>query len=250
MTKQLEFIWDSSSESKVSPTAVSTRKTLEMALSDATALPIQLTITNNTSTLMSFKRHTPPKVTQLRLHHMFLSAPPAVQHALAQWVLRPKNRRYGAVLDRFIREQRHQIRPRTERLRPRHTQGEHFDLQAIFKQLNAQHFQSTLSCAITWGKHSGNKRRRSIRFGSYAEYENLIRIHPLLDQDFVPAYFLHYIVFHEMLHAHLGVHERTPQGKRRVHSAQFKALEKTFPDYERALTWMNRPATLRRLGLQ
>ena len=90
------------------------------------------------------------------------------------------------------------------------------------------------------------RRRRSIRFGSYTPVDELIRIHPYLDQAFVPEFFVRYIVFHEMLHAHMGI-EETPNGRRRIHPPAFRRREEEYGDYDRAVAWMNDESNLRRL---
>jgi hypothetical protein len=68
----------------------------------------------------------------------------------------------------------------------------------------------------------------------------------LLDQDFVPRFFVRYIVFHEMLHAFVGI-SRTPTGRRQVHSGTFKRLEKSYPEYEKAVAWQAVKKNLKRL---
>jgi len=78
-------------------------------------------------------------------------------------------------------------------------------------------------------------RRRSIKMGSFAVEDRVIRIHPLLDQADVPDYFIAWIVFHEMLH---GKHDVVRKGRRRIfHSAAFIADERAYPDSERAAAW-------------
>ena len=49
-----------------------------------------------------------------------------------------------------------------------------------------------------------------------------------------------------MLHALLGVKEG-PSGRREVHPKRFRCLEQSYPDYERAVAWMETPRNLRRL---
>src|SRR3712207_8543596 len=44
------------------------------------------------------------------------------------------------------------------------------------------------------------KKRNTIKLGSYSAIERLIRIHPTLDAEWVPRYFVSYIVYHELLH--------------------------------------------------
>jgi predicted metal-dependent hydrolase len=113
-------------------------------------------------------------------------------------------------------------------------------------ELNREFFEDSVSAHITWGRMPSARRRRSIRFGSYSAEEDLIRIHPLLDQGFVPAFFVRYIVFHEMLHAHLGI-EETPSGRRAVHTREFRRREKAYPDYDCAIAWQAEKANLAKL---
>src|SRR5690606_25166299 len=126
------------------------------------------------------------------------------------------------------------------------TEGLFHDLQRLYNEVNRLHFGNEVRARITWGRMPPSRRRRSIRFGSYTVEDNLIRIHPLLDQDFVPRYFVRYIVFHEMLHAHLGVKEAS-NGRRCVHTREFRERECAYPGYEEALAWQNNPANLRKL---
>jgi predicted metal-dependent hydrolase len=79
-------------------------------------------------------------------------------------------------------------------------------------------------------------RRRSIKLGSYHASERLIRIHPALDQPFVPEYFIAFVIFHEMLHERIGT-TRQGHGRRCVHPPEFRALEARFPSAAEALRW-------------
>ena len=63
-----------------------------------------------------------------------------------------------------------------------------------------------------------------------------MRIHRCLDRVEVPRYFVASIVNHELCHAALGEPERVG-GRRRVHGADFRALEARFADHERAQAW-------------
>lgn len=112
--------------------------------------------------------------------------------------------------------------------------GRFFNLKDIFDRLNREYFEGAISTKITWGRNVRNGRRY-IRFGSYTERDNIIRIHPVLDQQFVPLYFIESIVYHEMLHKIVGAN--IEKGRRRVHTSEFKKLERRFKDYERAREW-------------
>lgn len=211
-----------------------------------TGLRIDLTITNNRSSMLSFVPSRSDSAT-LRLHRMFLSAGPEVTHALALWLKRGKCNRSARVIDQFIDQHRHLIERSTPRSRSRgRTRGEVHDLARLYKEVNDAHFESGLEVPIMWGREPAKKSRsrRSIRFGSYSPEDHLIRIHPYLDHEAVPEYFVRYIVFHEMLHAHLGV-ETLPSGRRVVHSKEFNRIERAYPDYKRAVAWQEDPRNLR-----
>jgi predicted metal-dependent hydrolase len=219
---------------------------LEADLTVLCGRPVHVTVTDNTSS-MSTVRHDPKTgAVTLRIHRMFLYADPAVVRALAQWIKRPKCKRNGPIVDRFIREHRHLIRERKPNAVRLITEGEHHDLQAYYDEVNAQEFDGAVNTPITWGRRPTRRRRRSIRFGSYSVQDNLIRIHPFLDAPFVPQYFVRYVVFHEMLHAHLGI-EEPETGRRRIHTPEFNAREREYADYERAAAWENNSRNLRRL---
>jgi hypothetical protein len=196
---------------------------------------LDLHLTNNHYSMISVRRKADGY--RLRLHRMFVAAEARVMRALARYVVH-NDRRASALLGEFIEQHQHIIR-RQER-RPRNftlrTMGRCHDLQVIFDRLNAERFGGALDARITWGAVASRRpRRRSIKMGSYAVEDRIIRIHPALDQDFVPDYFVSWIVFHEMLH---GKHEvRREHGRRRFHTQAFMEEERTFPDFARACAW-------------
>lgn len=214
-------------------------------LMQGAGLVLRLHITNNSSTMMTLRKDPGGKSARLRLHHMFLDAPPDVRRALIEWIRKPKAPDAGEVLGAFIHGQREKIRPRRWRTIYLRTRGRYFNLQRLFDEVNAAYFYGKITAKITWGKLS-SWPRRSIRFGSYMQQDNIIRIHPLLDQEFVPEYVVRYIVFHEMLHALLGV-EEGPNGRRRIHPPEFKRLEAAYPDFARASAWCEDKGNFRRV---
>jgi len=196
---------------------------------------LELRLTNNHYSMISVRRKSDGY--RLRLHQMFVGAEPRVVRALARYVVH-NDRRASTLLGEFIEEHQHIIRQQTRR--PRNltlrTAGRYHDLEAIFGRLSVAHFGGALEARITWGPDAARgKRRRSIKMGSFAVEDRIIRIHPVLDQECVPDYFVAWIVFHEMLH---GKHEVLREnGRRRFHTPAFLAEERQFPDYQRACAW-------------
>jgi hypothetical protein len=228
--------------------AADRERTLERELEKLSGIRVKLLLTDNTRTVMSMTPSRTFKGKQVRLHHMFLDADNEVIRAVATWIRHPKNSKAGPVLDAFIRQNRHRMRKRARGPLIVDTVGVCHDLQHLFDEVNTAHFGGTITAAITWGRAGFSARRyqRSIRFGSYTVDSNLIRIHPALDQPFVPRYFVRFIVYHEMLHAHLGI-EESETGRRKIHTRQFIAMERAYPEYERAVAWERSPGNLRKL---
>jgi hypothetical protein len=220
--------------------------TLAEHLRSLCTVPLEFRLTDNSFTMMTYKPPRRGRPAQLRAHRMFAGASQDVLDALAQWAMGCRERPVCKTLDEFVRANHHLVRRRPIHLAPHVTRGRFHDLRPHFDELNAEHFDNKIDAPITWGRFPAPKRQRSIRLGSYSADAHLIRIHPHLDQDFVPAFFVRYIIFHEMLHAQLGI-KVSGTGRRCIHTPEFNALERAYPDYARAIAWNDNPANLRRL---
>ncbi|MES2569726.1 MAG: SprT-like domain-containing protein [Verrucomicrobiota bacterium] len=118
-----------------------------------------------------------------------------------------------------------------------HEKGRFFDLRALFDRLNAVYFEDQLEAyTIVWGRKRRLRPRNGIVFGSIQEEKRLIRIHPLLDQAFVPRWFVEYVIYHEMCHA-VVPDEFHARGGRIVHHERFYARERKFYRFRRAKAW-------------
>jgi hypothetical protein len=196
--------------------------------------PVRLFVTDNRSTMVSFRRS--EGLLTLRLHHMFLEAPPRVVDALVSYAGRG-HRGAGAVIDEYVRSRQSAIRQGRDRraaaaLKQR---GRVYDLQAIYERVNLAFFDGRIEAQIGWGRAVGGRRRRTIRMGVYDHQTRTIRIHPALDRPEVPAFFVDYIVFHEMLHQ--AVPGKLTGARKQHHGPEFRAREKRYPDYQRARAW-------------
>jgi hypothetical protein len=216
---------------------------LEAALRRAAGRPLELTLTENRSVLLSFRRRA--GTVELRLHRMFLHAPLSVIAALARG-LRRRSRKADGEVRRFMNDNLFRVRRSEPKLPPLVTHGAAHDLAQVFDRLNQRFFSGRLKVPITWGRGSGRARRGGLTFGSYDPVLALIRIHPVLDRREVPLYFLESVVYHEMLHHHLGgVSDRA--GRTVYHSRAFRQAEARYPWHREALHWEkeNLPMLLR-----
>ncbi len=194
----------------------------------------RVVFTDNLHTMLSIKRG--QGVWTLRMHQMFASAPPAVLRAVAQYA-QTQDRQAAGLLRRYIDHNDHLIRPQVEpRAQVIDVQGAHHNLQTIFDDLNARYFAGAIEARITWGPRTRRRSgRESIKLGSYAVEDELIRIHPVLDAVDVPEFFLAWIIYHEMLHE---VHDMPiVDGRRVYHTPEFRRAEARFEHYAEAVLW-------------
>ena len=111
-----------------------------------------------------------------------------------------------------------------------------YDLEEIFEDLNGKHFGGMMARpALGWSRVPSRTR-----LGHFDPAHNLIVISRIFDHPGTPKLALEYVMFHEMLHLHYPVQHG---GSRRcVHTPEFKAHEKLFPQYKEG------KALLRKLG--
>lgn len=193
---------------------------------------LHLVLTDNRRRMVSVKKR--KGYWRMRLHHMFVGCEEPTLDALADL----------ASGGETLRKARAQIKDYIDRNRDAISfdvdaeeidgEGEHHDLVAMLDKWREKLGDSALSeVVITWGRYG--RGQRTIRFGSYDFDRNLIRIHPALDQRWVPAYFVEFVVYHELLHALYP-----PQGgasRRVVHTDEFRRQERAFPRYQEAMIW-------------
>lgn len=130
-------------------------------------------------------------------------------------------------------------RRRKPKLRP---VGRCCDLSELADEVNRRYFEGRLTARITWGRRRPRRRRRSrgrrvsMQLGSYHQEQDLVRVHPALDQPWVPRFVLEAVIYHELLHAALPPREEN--GRRRVHTPEFHRRESLFPHLDEARRWI------------
>ena len=172
----------------------------------------------------------------VRLSDLLEGAPAPVMQAVAHILLakmyrKPIEREAAARYRRYvsshdITRKAHLVRQIRGRKHLHSAQGRTYDLETIFEDLNTRFFHGLLARPqLTWSR---NHSRNSL--GHYDPAHNAIVVSRIFDHPRVPRYAVDYIVYHEMLHLKHPVRLR---GSRRcVHSAEFQAEEKLFPQLE------------------
>jgi predicted metal-dependent hydrolase len=128
--------------------------------------------------------------------------------------------------------QSERIRQMRGRKRISTAQGEHYDLDEVFEALNTRFFHGLMGRPqLTWSEH---RARRLL--GHYDAAHNTIMVSRVFDRRNTPRYAIEYLMYHEMLHLKHPVKSRN--GRRCVHSRDFQAEEKLFPQLPEALAYL------------
>jgi len=174
----------------------------------------------------------------VRLSDLLEGAPVPVLRAIAHILLakmyrRPIERTQAMRYRRYIhsheiRNKAHLVRQLRGRKRIASARGRMYDLDAIFEDLNLRFFGGMQARPrMSWSLG----RARNL-LGHYDPAHNAIVVSRIFDHPAVPRYAVEYIVYHEMLHLR---HPVKLSGSRRcVHTPEFRAEEKLFPQLEAA----------------
>ena len=113
-------------------------------------------------------------------------------------------------------------------------EGRFYNLEEVFDSLNIRFFGGLLGRPeLTWSE--GMAKRM---LGHYDSAHNTIVVSRVFDRPSSPRYAIEYLLYHEMLHLKHPVKLR---GLRRcVHSQEFKAEERLFPQLKEAQAFLKR----------
>jgi len=174
----------------------------------------------------------------IRLSDLLEGAPETVLQSIAHILLaklyrKPVDRIHSARYHRYVAS--HDVAAKARLVRHmrgrkhiRSARGHHYHLEEIFDDLNRRFFHGLMGRPqLTW---SQNHARSSL--GHYDPAHNAIVISRVFDHPRVPRYAIEYILFHEMLHLKHPV--KLSGSRRSVHSCEFRAEEKVFPELEQA----------------
>ncbi|HKF49767.1 MAG TPA: SprT-like domain-containing protein [Terracidiphilus sp.] len=201
---------------------------------------------------MRFRRFTSLNTTiRLREGHVYVSlsdllegAPEPVIRAIAHILLaklyrKPidpaQNHRYKRFASSSsVTKQTERIRSARGSKRYSGPEGRFYNLEEVFDALNSRFFGGLMGRPeLTWSEHTA---KRSL--GHYDAAHNTIVVSRVFDRPSSPRYAIEYLLYHEMLHLK---HPVKMNGVRRcVHSREFKAEERQFPQLKEALAFLKR----------
>jgi hypothetical protein len=181
---------------------------------------------------------------RVRISDLLAGAPAPVAEALAYILLgklyrkqipRLYSHRYRLYLNRRdMRRQAHLVRQIRGRKFISGPQGRHHNLEELFERLNAEFFDGLMGRPrLGWSRQASRTM-----LGHFDPSHRAIIISRIFDDPAVPALALEYVMFHEMLHLRYPVEHSG--ARRRVHTKEFRAAEKKFPEFTRAKEMLKR----------
>ncbi len=180
----------------------------------------------------SFIRYSDGRL-EVRIADVLEGAPAPIQEALAfiligklfrKPVATSYSHRYRLWLNRSdVRRQVSLLRRVRGRKLLNPPQGECYDLEPMFEELNLRFFDGLMARPVLgW-----SRRPSRTMLGHYDPSHHAIVLSRSLDRTQVPRLAVEYVLYHEMLHL---LHPTEHKGARRcVHTPEFKAAEKRFP---------------------
>ena len=175
---------------------------------------------------------------ELRISDALESAPAPILEALAYILIcklyrkpvPPEQReRYNLYLNQHdVRRNLHLLRQTRGRKHISGPQGERYNLEEIFNELNTRFFDSLLAQpALGWSRQVS----KTI-LGHFDPSHNAIIISRLLDKPNAPRLAVEYVMYHEMLHVRYPVEAKG--SRRRIHPKVFRDAEKLYPHLKEA----------------
>lgn len=208
---------------------------MQKKLENSSGLKLKLKINDNRSTMLSVKWE--PDHAKVSLHRIFLEAPQNVMDALACYLKR-QHKSIAPTVKAFIADRLKALDYSEMVDRGKlYSQGNVYNLQQIYNDINEEYFDGKLKLYITWfGKHN-RKCRSKVTFGLYHDSLRLVKVNRLLDSPSFPDYLVAYVVFHEMLH-HVCPPYYDANGQHHIHTKEFKEREATFRYFDLAQNWI------------
>lgn len=212
-----------------------TLTTFQQEIENYSGIRLKLKINDNRSTMLSVRWE--PDCTKVSMHRMFLQAPQNVMQALACYI-RQEHKNMAPSVKAFIEEGLKKLDYSHLLDRKKlYSQGNVYNLQHIYNDINREYFGGKLNLFITWFGKPNQRNRSRVTFGLYHDPLKLIKIHRMLDSPSFPDYFISYVIYHEMLH-HVCPSYIDDKGLNRIHSKEFKEKEVQFRYFNLAQNWI------------
>ncbi|MEH1853429.1 MAG: M48 family peptidase [Nostoc sp.] len=113
-------------------------------------------------------------------------------------------------------------------------QGKFYNLNELFDKVNREYFAASLAKPrLAWSRINTYRK-----FGHYESARDRVVMSLTLDDPKVPGFVVEFVLYHELLHKYHGI--KWVQGKRMVHTKEFRVSESQFKSYKEASRWLEK----------
>ncbi|MBE9007708.1 M48 family peptidase [Fortiea sp. LEGE XX443] len=185
------------------------------------------------------------EVILLKINEGFINASEEVLQALVQCTLFGKSKESTKLIRAFASSEEYSsvlldLDLITEAI-AENPQGNFYNLNELFDKLNYEYFAAHLvKPRLVWSQIKTYRK-----FGHYEPARDRVVISTTLDSANVPEFVAGFVLYHELLHKHHGT--KWVNGKRMVHTTEFRTDEKKFKLYAEADGWLKKLTSNRSL---
>ncbi len=180
--------------------------------------------------------HTPRHI-KITLNEAFIGAPPTVLENLVHLSMEGRDQKKLDTIRQYTRQPAflHDYEAlHSHQTRIKAPEGNYFNLLTVFERVNKEYFAGGLSLP----KLGWSSRKSLKKFGHYRLDTDTLVISKSLDSTHVPNYVIDFVMYHELLHKHIGAIRQN--GRMRAHTSEFRAAEKKFRFYQEATTFLEK----------
>jgi hypothetical protein len=115
--------------------------------------------------------------------------------------------------------------------------GKYYNLDQLFERVQREYFASAVPRPrLAWSQINTYRK-----FGHYEPAKDRVVISSTLDDARIPEYVTEFVLYHEVLHKYHGATWKN--GKRMVHTPEFRRDERKFKWYDEASQWLQQLAS-------
>lgn len=216
-----------------------------IAIKKITGLSVKFSTRLKRGWYLNINRHSGKRV--LTIPQYMKNAPSEIKTSLVEWSLLPKSLRNTSVkqqritLENKIKSYIGSLSANvycsaldTSRLE-KQTKGVCYDLREVFVSLNNTYFQNKVEASLRWGSPCSLTSYQTVRMAKDGKPVNLITIAGVYNHPDVPKFALDAVMYHEMLHIVVPPYKKN--GRRVIHSPEFKRMERQFAFFEQWCEW-------------
>jgi hypothetical protein len=178
---------------------------------------------------------------KITINEGFINAPDEVLQALIKSILYGKTKNNTQIIRLFTSSEEYSsvllMLDLIVEVVSEKPQGKTYNLDDLFNKLNQEYFGGNLAKPrLAWSKINTYRK-----FGHYEPARDRVVMSLTLDDANIPKFVTEFVLFHELLHKSHGI--KWVNGKRMVHTPEFRADESQFKLYAEAQVWLQKLAS-------